>query len=88
MSKARLAHLRDELRSTPAPETTEERPDIDPNPGRGGRSDFLKTTVTLPEELLGELQRLGRRRRKAGKPNTTISAILREAAADLLKREK
>jgi len=87
MSKARLANLRDELRTPTAPETPEERPAIDPNPDRGGRSDFLKTTVTLPEELLGELQRLGRRRRKARKPNTTVSAILREAAADLLKRE-
>jgi len=87
MSKARLVNMRDELKMPTVPETPEERPAIDPNPARGGRSDFLKTTITLPEELLGELQRLGRRRRKAGKPNTTISAILREAAADLLKRE-
>jgi len=59
----------------------------DPNPKRGQRGDFLKITITMPAEMLSNLQTLGLRRRVAGQKDTDISSLIREAVADLLRIE-
>jgi hypothetical protein len=87
MSKrARLSSLKKEL-ETPVPPRNEELLYYDPNPDKGERGDFLRVTVTLPEQMIGELQSLGRRRKRNKKKNTTISALVREFVAEGLKRE-
>lgn len=59
----------------------------DPNPRRGQRGDFLKITITMPAEMLSGLQTLGLRRRIAGKKDTDISSLIREAAVNLLRKK-
>ena len=66
------------------------RPDAtiqDPNPDRGLRGDFLKITVTIPAQRLGDLKMLGLHRRAHGQKNTDVSSLIREAVADLLQKE-
>jgi hypothetical protein len=59
----------------------------EPNPERGLRGDFLKITVTIPARMLGDLKTLGLRRRATGQKDTDISSLIREALADLLRKE-
>ena len=59
----------------------------EPNPERGLRGDFLKITVTIPARMLGDLKILGLRRRATGQKDTDISSLVREAVADLLRKE-
>ncbi len=86
--RARLSSLKKELEKPVAPPRREEPLDYDPNPDKGGRGDFLRVTVTLPEQMIGELQSLGRRRKRNKKKNTTISALVREFVAEGLKKEE
>lgn len=86
--KARLSELNRQLRAVPdkaKPKPAAEsslRPD--PNPERGERGDFLSVTIRLPADMLASLQALGIERRQQGKPNRTVSALIREAVAGLL----
>ena len=59
----------------------------DPNPARGERGNFLKTTVHLPGPMMEGLKILSVRRRMAGHKDATSSALIREAVAELLERE-
>jgi hypothetical protein len=58
-----------------------------PNPARGERGDFLKTTLHLPADMMEGLKVLSVRRRAAGIKDSTSSALIREAVAELLERE-
>ncbi len=60
---------------------------MEPNPERGCRGDFLKLTITMPPEMLGNLKILGLRRRAGGQKDTNISSLIREAVADLVRNE-
>jgi hypothetical protein len=59
---------------------------LDANPRRGEKSDFRKVSVTLPPELYGRLVQESARRRIAGEPNQLLSALVREAVIEYLKR--
>ena len=59
---------------------------LNPNPPYGGRSAFRKITVTLPQEVYEKLIHESARRKIAGEPNQLLSALLREAVVDYLKR--
>lgn len=61
--------------------------ELDPNPKRGERGDFLKTTITISAEMLGQLKMLGLTRKAAGERNTDVSSLVREAVALLLSQE-
>lgn len=55
---------------------------------RGERGDFLKTTLTLPAEMLAELRALGMRRKAAKMKDTDTSALVREALTDFLNKHR
>ena len=59
----------------------------EPNPERGLRGDFLKITITMPARMLGDLKIFGLRRRANGRKDTDISSLIREAVAELLRKE-
>ena len=77
--KARLSELNTQLRAVADSK-------LDPNPE--DRSDFVNTTIRLPEHMLVKVQALGRERRRRGEPNRTVSAIVREALAALLSQKQ
>lgn len=90
--KARLSSLARQLEAVPSdkaavssrPRPLERSRAIEPNPTRGERGDFLRVTITLPAELLGALREVGLRRRANGQRDTSVSALVREAAAKLV----
>jgi len=49
---------------------------------------LVSTSITLPYEMLGELQRIGLERKLQKNPGTTVSAICREALTEWLERRK
>lgn len=55
---------------------------------RGKRADFIKTTVTLPIELLAELRVFGMKRRAKKMKDTDFSALTREAITEFLNNHK
>ena len=59
----------------------------DANPERGHRGDFLKITITMSAQMLGDLKTLGLRRRERGQKDTDVSSLVREAVSDLLRKE-
>src|SRR5262245_11850147 len=59
---------------------------LDINPPRGEKGDFQKVTVTLPPDIYTRLIRESARRKIANEPNQLLSALLREAVLDYLKR--
>ena len=61
--------------------------DIKANPDIGERGDFIKITITLPPEMLEALKVLGVRRKASKQKDTNVSALIREAVADLMERE-
>lgn len=61
-------------------------PATNPNPPRGERGDFVPTTVTLPPDMLMRLQLLAVQRRSGGERAASVSGLVREAVAELLKR--
>jgi hypothetical protein len=58
----------------------------DPNPRYGEKSGFRKVTMTLPQWAYQLLIQESARRKIAGVPNQLLSALLREALADYLKK--
>jgi len=62
--------------------------ELEPNPPRGQRGDFLQITVMLPADLWGALRDLGVSRRVAGHKEHTVSALVREAVVDLLNKAR
>ncbi len=58
----------------------------DPNPRYGQKRGFRKVTVTLPQWAYQSLIRESARRKIAGLPNQLLSALLREALSDYLKK--
>lgn len=91
MAKARISTLAAELKTdsggrrtakTPAKET------LTVNPARGERGGFLKTTVTLPADMLFQLRTIGLRRRAAGEKDTGVSEMVRDAVAAYLQQTK
>jgi len=87
MSKAKLSSIARNLEPARPRRREPTTLDFDPNPERGQRGHFIPTNVTLPEEMIVALQALGRRRRREGRPNRTVSELLREGAALLLEKE-
>lgn len=89
MKKARISQLavdlhRVEAQATPPQVTL----DIDANPERGERGDFLKLTITMPAAMLTALRTVGIQRRARGQKNTTASELIREAVSNLISTEK
>ena len=58
----------------------------DQNPPYGGKSGFRRITVTLPQSAYQLLIQESARRKIAGAPNQLLSALLREALTDYLKK--
>ncbi len=57
-----------------------------PNPPYGEKGSFRKITLTLPQGGYQQLIAESARRKIAGEPNQTLSALLREAVFDYLSR--
>ncbi len=53
---------------------------------RGDKSSFRKMTFTVPPGAYEKLVRESARRKIAGEPNQLLSALLREAVIEYLKR--
>jgi hypothetical protein len=58
----------------------------DPNPGRGEKGGFRKVTITLPQCAYESLIQESARRRIAGERNQLLSALIREAISDYLRK--
>lgn len=56
------------------------------NPPHGEKGDFRKITVTLPPSAYNQLIQESARRKMAKEPNQLLSALLREAVVEYLKR--
>lgn len=56
--------------------------EINPNPPKGEKGDFLKVTVTLSPEIYAILAEESSRRRVAKEKDSAISAIIREAVVE------
>jgi transcriptional regulator of met regulon len=56
------------------------------NPPHGGKGDFRKITVTLPQQAYQQLIQESARRKIAGESNQLLSDLLREAVTDYLTR--
>ena len=56
------------------------------NPPHGEKGDFRKITVTLPPGAYNQLIQESARRKMAREPNQLLSALLREAVIEYLKR--
>ena len=69
--------------------TSSIRPDLprtDVNPPRGEKSGFRKITATLPQWAYELLIQESARRKIAGEPNQLVSALMREAIDDYLRK--
>ena len=53
---------------------------------KGAKSNFRKITVTLPPAAYEKLVRESARRKIAGEPDQLLSALVREAVIEYLKR--
>lgn len=60
----------------------------DVNPPHGERGDFRKVTVTLPPAAYERLVQESAKRKIAGNVNHALSAIVREAVAGYLNKQK
>jgi hypothetical protein len=60
--------------------------EYDINPPRGLKSEFRKLTMTLPPEAYRRLVEESARRKIAGESNSLLSALIREAVSDYLKK--
>jgi hypothetical protein len=56
------------------------------NPPHGEKGDFRKITVTLPPGAYNKLIEESARRKIAKEPNQLLSALLREAVTEYLRR--
>lgn len=73
------------------PEETEPpgaSPEVDEpvNPGYGEKGGFRKITVTVPQWAYEILIEESARRKIAGRPNQLLSALMREALTDYLRK--
>jgi hypothetical protein len=59
---------------------------LDPNPPRGEKGTFRKVSITIPPEAYEKLVQESARRKIAGEPNQLLSALMREAVIEYLKR--
>jgi hypothetical protein len=59
---------------------------LDPNPPRGEKGTFRKVSITIPPEAYERLVQESARRKIAGEPNRLLSALMREAVIEYLKR--
>ena len=59
---------------------------LDPNPPRGEKGDFRKVSITIPPAAYEKLVQESARRKIAGEPNQLLSALVREAVIEYLKR--
>jgi hypothetical protein len=59
---------------------------VDANPPRGEKGDFRKVSVTLPPEAYKKLVQESARRKIAREPDQLLSALVREAVIEYLKR--
>jgi hypothetical protein len=64
-----------------------QRMDININPPKGLRSDFIKVSITLPPNIYGRLAEEGMKRRMKRQPNASMSAMVREAIMCFLDRK-
>lgn len=60
--------------------------DHEVNPCYGEKREFRKITATLSQSAYESLIRESARRKIAGEPNQLLSALLREAIADYVKK--
>jgi hypothetical protein len=58
-----------------------------PNPERGHRGDFERLTITMPPEMVEDLEIIRRQRKRAKEKNTDISRIIREVVAFWLDKK-
>ena len=59
---------------------------LDAGHGYGEKSHFRKISVTLPPDAYERLIHESARRKIAGEPNQLLSALLREAVTEYLRR--
>jgi hypothetical protein len=59
---------------------------LDAGRGYGEKSHFRKISVTLPPDAYERLIHESARRKVAGEPNQLLSALLREAVTEYLRR--
>jgi hypothetical protein len=59
---------------------------LDETLGYGEKGHFRKISLTLPPDAYQRLIQESARRKIAGEPNRLISALLREAVTDYLRR--
>lgn len=88
MAKARISTLAAELKTEGGSRRATKAAAKEPmtvNPARGERGGFLKTTVTLPADMLFQLRTIGLQRRAAGEKDTGVSEMVRDAVAAYLQ---
>lgn len=91
MAKARISTLAAELKTNAGGRWTaaaSAKETVTVNPARGERGGFLKTTVTLPADMLFQLRTIGLQRRAAGEKDTGVSEMVRDAVAAYLRQTK
>ena len=59
---------------------------FDTHSTKGAKRDFRKVTVTLPPAAYEKLVRESARRKIAGEPDQLLSALVRDAVIEYLKR--
>jgi len=59
---------------------------LDETRGYGEKGHFRKISITLPPDAYQRLIQESARRKIAGEPNQLLSALLREAVTDYLRR--
>jgi hypothetical protein len=91
MAKARISALAAELKPGAGGRRAAKAAAKEPltvNPARGERGGFLKTTITLPADMLFELRTIGLQRRAAGEKDTGVSEMVRDAVAAYLGQSR
>ena len=78
-----------DAKTTANPDSTLEHEEgslIETNPRYGEKREFRKITITVHQSAYESLIRESARRKIAGEQNQLLSALLREAIADYLKK--
>jgi hypothetical protein len=86
--KKRAIPTKDAVQTQSLEEVQQETATVEGHIPRGQRADFVKTTVTLPIELLAELRVFGLKRRAKKMKDTDFSALTREAITEFLITHK
>jgi transcriptional regulator of met regulon len=61
---------------------------MEANPPHGEKSDFVRTTITLPPSVYELIAKEATRRKMSHEPNPVVSAIVREAVVAYLKEKR